>query len=159
VPVSFDDTVVVPEGYKVQVLGAWGEPISGDMPAYSPATPAPSRACRSASTMTGCISSRSTARPRTASGAINHEYIEPRFLHADKYKGLELTSWTGRLRRRRQARRRRGAEGAERPRRLDLPHRAQADGSWAIVPMPHNRRITGLTPMEIAARSAARRTW
>lgn len=35
VPVSFDDTVVVPEGYSVQVLGACSEPITGDMPAFS----------------------------------------------------------------------------------------------------------------------------
>jgi uncharacterized protein len=34
VPISYDDTVVVPEGYSFQVLGAVGEPIMGDMPAY-----------------------------------------------------------------------------------------------------------------------------
>ena len=36
VPVSSADTVVVPKGYKVQVLAPWGTPISGAMPAFAP---------------------------------------------------------------------------------------------------------------------------
>ncbi|WP_430436726.1 alkaline phosphatase PhoX [Oceanibaculum nanhaiense] len=35
VPVSSADTVVVPKGYKVQVLVPWGTPISGAMPAFA----------------------------------------------------------------------------------------------------------------------------
>ncbi|HEY7775578.1 MAG TPA: alkaline phosphatase PhoX, partial [Kineobactrum sp.] len=35
VPVSRADTAVVPAGYRMQVLLPWGEPISGDYPAFS----------------------------------------------------------------------------------------------------------------------------
>jgi uncharacterized protein len=36
VPLSKDDTVVVPEGYKVQFFAPWGTPLTGDMPAFVP---------------------------------------------------------------------------------------------------------------------------
>jgi uncharacterized protein len=36
VPISKDDTVVVPAGYKVQVFAPWGTPLLDGAPAYAP---------------------------------------------------------------------------------------------------------------------------
>ena len=34
IPISEADTIIVPEGYKAQVILPWGEPIAGDYPDY-----------------------------------------------------------------------------------------------------------------------------
>jgi len=153
VPVSFDDTVVVPEGYSVQVLGATGEPISGDMPAYRPGA------------NTGAEQEHQIGQHHdgihyfpidgsSEDGLIveNHEYIEPRFLHAEKpgYKGVAMSKsavvYDGDdMRDDDEVRMEIAAHGISIYRTTK-----QADGSWAIVADPHNRRITANTPMEIA---------
>jgi secreted PhoX family phosphatase len=66
VPVGNADTVVVPEGYSVQVIAPWGDPVglSGETrPSSStPATPPPSRRRSWACTTTASTSSARTAR-------------------------------------------------------------------------------------------------
>ena len=151
VPVSKDDKVVVPEGYKVQVLAPWGTPITSTAPAYQ------------AGAVTGADQGMQVGSHHDgmhffpidgSSGdgllVMNHEYVEPRFFHAVKWKGQKLDNEKVVL----------DASGL---RDADevlaeinghgcsvLRIRKGADGNWAIVDDPVNRRITGLTPIEIA---------
>jgi secreted PhoX family phosphatase len=151
VPVSMDDTVVVPEGYKVQVLGAWGEPITGGMPAFKPGE----NSGAEQGMQVGMHHDGMHFFPIDGSSedgllAVNHEYVEPRFLHAQKYKGqafdndMVLIDSQGR-RDDDEVLKEINAHGVSVYRTSK-----QADGSWAIVADARNRRVTGLTPMEIA---------
>jgi secreted PhoX family phosphatase len=151
VPVSMDDVVVVPEGYKVQVLGAWGEPIAGDMPAFKPG----GNTGAEQGMQVGMHHDGMHFFPIDGSSedgllVLNHEYIEPRFLHAEKYKGQGFDSDKVLV----------DADGKRDDDEVLKEINAhgvsvyrttrQADGNWAIVADPRNRRITGATPMEIA---------
>ena len=149
VPVSMDDTVVVPEGYKVQVLGAWGEPILGDMPAWNPGrTTAADQAQQIGQHHDGMHFFPIDGSSEDGLMALNHEYCEPRFIHAAKYAGMEMDR-SGVLI---------DADGKRDDDEVLAEIRAHgvsiyrtrkgADG-WQIVADPHNRRITGETPMEI----------
>ena len=150
VPVSFDDTVVVPEGYKVQVLGAWGDPISGDMPAFSAGNTGAEQDMQVGQHHDGMHYFPIDGSSEDGLLVVNHEYIEPRFLHAEKYKGLELDSSAvvydaDGMRDDDEVLKEMNAHGVSIYRTAK-----QADGSWAIVADPRNRRVTALTPMEIA---------
>lgn len=150
VPVSFDDTVVVPEGYSVQVLGAWGDPITGDMPAYNTGNTGAEQGMQVGQHHDGMHYFPIEGSSEDGLLVVNHEYIEPRFLHAEKYKGKEL-------------RNRDVVYDADGKRDDDEVLKEmnshgisiyrtskQADAGWAIVQDPHNRRITALTPMELS---------
>jgi hypothetical protein len=93
VPVSKDDTVVVPAGYKVQVLAPWGTPILEGAPAYAP----------------GAVTGAAPAGPvgthhdgmhffpvegSSTDGLLvmTHEYAEARFFHAAQCAGQALDS-------------------------------------------------------------------
>ncbi|MFN3146919.1 MAG: PhoX family protein [Paracoccaceae bacterium] len=150
VPVSFDDTVVVPEGYSVQVLGAWGDPITGDMPAYSAANTGAEQGMQVGQHHDGMHYFPIDGSSEDGLLVVNHEYIEPRFLHAAKYKGMELRNRdvvydADGKRDDDEVLKEMNAHG------ISIYRTAkQADGSWAIVQDAHNRRITALTPMEIS---------
>jgi len=151
VPVSFDDNVVVPEGYKVQVLGAWGEPISGDMPAWKPgAQSGAEQGMQIGQHHDGMHYFPIDGSSEDGLLVVNHEYIEPRFMHAEKWKGMALSN--------------RDVVYDDDGKRDDDEVLAeinahgisiyrtakQEDGNWAIVADPHNRRITAGTPIEIS---------
>lgn len=152
VPVGFEDRVVVPEGYRFQVLAPTGTPISGDMPAPRPGA------------NTGAEQEHQTGQhhdgmhffPIDGSSAdgllvVNHEYIEPRFLHAEKpaYKGQSFNAYGVAF----------DAEGRRDDDEVRMEIAAhgvsiyrtsrQGDGSWSVVADPRNRRITAATPVEI----------
>ncbi|MBB5688714.1 PhoX family phosphatase [Roseomonas alkaliterrae] len=155
VPVSAQDTVVVPEGYRVQVIIPHGTPLNG-----RPAT-------RSVLEMTAAeqeqaigahhdgmhffpIEGREPDQGSSTDGllVLNHEYIAPRFMHA---RAAGLSVGDGRLPVPE------GGRDAEEVRKEIFAHGVsivriarQADGQWAVVPDPRNRRIHGATPMEIA---------
>jgi secreted PhoX family phosphatase len=153
VPVSMDDTVVVPAGYKVQVLGAWGEPIAGDMPAFRPGlTTGAEQAVQVGQHHDGMHYFPIDGSSEDGLLVVNHEYIEPRFIHAGKpgYAGQPIGDADVVY----------NAEGKRDDDEVLAEMNAhgvsiyrtakQADGTWAIVADPHNRRVTVLTPMEIA---------
>jgi secreted PhoX family phosphatase len=150
VPVSFEDTVVVPEGYSVQVLGAWGEPITGDMPAYSTANTGAEQGMQVGQHHDGMHYFPIDGSSEDGLLVVNHEYIEPRFLHAEKYQGMEMSNRAVLY----------DADGKRDDDEVLKEMNAhgvsiyrttkQADGTWSIVQDPHNRRITVLTPMEIS---------
>jgi secreted PhoX family phosphatase len=151
VPVSKDDTVVVPEGYTVQVLAPWGTPIDGQSPAYAPgAVTGADQARQVGSHHDGMHFFPIDGSSTDGLLVMNHEYVEPRFFHARAWAGQAVDADTVVL----------DAEG----KRPDDEVLAElnghgctvvriargADGQWAIVADPRNRRITGLTEMRIS---------
>jgi uncharacterized protein len=155
VPISAADNVLVPEGYSVQVLIPHGTPLNGE--------PAPRNVLDSTGAEAGRqvgahhdgmhffpIEGREPEQGSSTDGliAVNHEYVEPRFLHAS---AAGVSMGAGRM----------ALVGGARPADEVLKEinahgvsivRVQrgANGQWAVVNDPRNRRVTGATPMEIA---------
>ncbi|MGF1624998.1 MAG: PhoX family phosphatase [Alphaproteobacteria bacterium] len=152
VPVSFDDTVVVPEGYSFQILAPTGTPINGDMPAYRPgANTGAEQEHQIGQCHDGIHFFPIDGSSEDGLIAVNHEYIEPRFLHAERdgYKGQPFDNESvvydaDGMRDDDEVRMEIAAHGVSIYRTTK-----QADGSWAVVADPRNRRITANTPMEI----------
>ena len=151
VPVSKDDTVVVPAGYKVQVLAPWGTPLLDGAPAYAPgAVTGAAQQMQVGTHHDGMHFFPIDGSSTDGLLVMNHEYVEPRFIHAEKYKGMEVDGDFVLV----------SAEGtrdddevlAEIAGHGVSVMRIQrgADGQWAIVADPRNRRIHGLTEMQIA---------
>ena len=158
VPVSKADAVVVPAGYKVQILAPWGTPITGDMPAWrSGANSGSEQAMQVGMHHDGMHFFPIDGSSTEGLLVMNHEYIEPRFLHAAKWAGQAIDGDTvlfdaNGLRDDDEVLKELNAHGIS-----VIRVSRGTDGSWAVMPDPVNRRITGLTAMEIAgpARGAA----
>ena len=154
IPVSASDTVVVPDGYRVQVLVPHGTPLNG-LPA---ARSLPEMTAAEQEQAIGAhhdgmhffpIEGREPDQGSSTDGllVLNHEYIEPRFTHAraaGQSIGNGRMPLTG------------GARDADEVRKEIFAHGVsvvriarQADGQWAVVADPRNRRVHGATPMEI----------
>ncbi|HRQ64600.1 MAG TPA: PhoX family phosphatase [Xanthomonadaceae bacterium] len=145
VPVGDADTVVVPPGYRVQVILPWGEPICGSYPAFDPG--AGNSAADQAEQMGmhhdgmhffPALDENGTPRSDAGLLVMNHEYIDWLFLHPN---GPTLTT----------------PRPAEEVLKEINAHgvsvssiRRRADGRWELVRDRRNRRITAGTPMEIA---------
>lgn len=155
VPLSKDDTVVVPAGYKVQVLGAWGTPLTGDMPAFVPG----GNTGAEQGMQTGMHHDGMHYFPIDGSSTdgllvFNHEYIEPRLLHAAKWAGQALDGDMVVF----------AADGSRDADEVLKEMNAHgvsvarvqrgADGQWSILADPMNRRITGLTEMTFSGPAA-----
>ena len=149
VSVSTADTVAVPEGYSVQVIAAWGEPVglSGTSPAFKPDA-SNSAADQEAQMGMHHDGIHYFAQNGSTSGLLvmNHEYADDGLLHPDGMK-----TWTAQKVRKAQA-----AHG------VSVIEVEQKDGRWQIVnPSPWARRFTAATPMTFggpAAGSALLRT-
>lgn len=151
VPVNATDIVVVPEGYRVQVLGAWGEPIAGNLPAWRPngANTADEQEVQIGQHHDGMHYFPIDGSSEDGLIVVNHEYIDPRMLHGVDYAGNALRDGEVMV----------DADGTrpvEHVRKELFAHgvsvyrtRKGAEG-WEIVADPHNRRVHGLTPMQIA---------
>jgi secreted PhoX family phosphatase len=149
VPVSKEDTVVVPEGYKVQVLAPWGTPITGDMPAWNPGrTTAAEQLHQVGQHHDGMHFFPIDGSNEDGLIAVNHEYIEPRFIHAAKYKGMaaddSFVLVTDGKRDDDEVLAEIYAHGVSIYRT-----KRNAVGVWEVVADPHNRRIHRATPMAI----------
>jgi uncharacterized protein len=148
VPVSLADTVVVPEGYKVQILAPWGTPLTGSMPAYQPGA----NTAEAQGEQVGMHHDGLHFFPIDGSSTdgllvMNHEYIEPRFLHAAAWAGQALDGETvvfaeDGSRNAGEVLKEANAHGVS-----VLRISRGADGQWAIKADQINRRITGLTEM------------
>jgi uncharacterized protein len=149
VAVSTADTVTVPEGYSVQVIAAWGEPVglSGTSPAFK-VDASNSAADQEAQMGMHHDGIHYFAQNGSMSGLLvmNHEYADDGLLHPDGMK-----TWTAQKVRKSQA-----ALG------VSVIEVEQNDGRWQIVnPSPWARRFTVATPMTFggpAAGSALLRT-
>ena len=150
IPVSFEDKVLVPAGYKVHVLAPWGTPLLGDMPAYvSGANSGTEQGMQVGSHHDGMHFYPIDGSSGDGVLVINHEYIEPRFLHAAAWAGQALDGDmvvfdAAGLRDADQVLKEINGHGC-----TVMRVTAGADG-WSVVADPMNRRITGLTAMEIA---------
>ena len=155
VPVSKEDTVVVPAGYKVQVLAPWGTPLTLDMPAYLPGgNTGAEQGMQVGSHHDGMHFYPINGSSTDGLLVFNHEYIEPRYLHAAKWAGQALDGDTvvyaadG------------SRDGDEVLKEINAHGctvarvRRGAAGQWGIVAEPMNRRITGLTEMAISGPAA-----
>jgi len=156
VGVSNADTVVVPPGYTVQTLVPWGTPISGPMPAFDPLkNTGADQGHQVGSHHDGMhffpIDGKDPYTGSSTDGLLvmNHEYIEPRFMHASAV-GQKLTSdgvpaLVNGKRPADECLKELNAHG------VSVIHiRKGGNGQWAVVPDKLNRRITGLTPMTIS---------
>ncbi|MFN6994132.1 MAG: PhoX family protein [Aquincola tertiaricarbonis] len=142
VPVSSADTVVVPEGYSVQVIAPWGDPVglSGEAPPFKPdgSNTAAEQAVQMGMHHDG-IHFFPQDGSRSGLLVMNHEYTDDGLLHADG-----MATWTADKVRKAQA-----AHG------VSVIEVAQADGRWQVVrPSPWARRITASTPMRVAGPAA-----
>ncbi len=148
VAVSEADAITVPEGYSVQILAASGTPITGSMPAYSTSSTGEEQGMQIGQNHDGMHFYPIDGSSTDGLLVMNHEYIEPRYLH-EAFRGQPLDSSgvvfdADGLRDTDQALKEINAHGVS-----VLRVTRGADGTWAIVEDPRNRRITGLTPMEI----------
>jgi secreted PhoX family phosphatase len=155
VPVNATDAVVVPEGYSVQVIIPHGTPLNGQ-----PATrdvlqmTAAEQAVAIGSHHDGMhffpIEGREPDQGSSTDGllVLNHEYVAPRFMHAraaGQQIGDSRIPLVNNERPAEEALKEINAHG------VSVVRIARgADGRWAVVNDPRNRRITGATPMEIA---------
>jgi uncharacterized protein len=156
VPLSKEDTVVVPAGYKVQVFAPWGTPLTADAPAYAPgAMTGAAQAVQVGSHHDGMHYFPIDGSSTDGLLVMNHEYIEPRFMHAEKWKGQTLDNEMVVL----------DANGIRDDDEVMAELNAHgctvahiqrgADGQWTLVQGdPLNRRITGLTEMTITGPAA-----
>ncbi len=152
VPLSKDDTVVVPEGYKVQILAPWGTPLTADAPDYVPGgMTGAAQAVQVGSHHDGMHYFPIDGSSTDGLLVMNHEYIEPRFIHAAKIAGQAFDGDMVPM----------DANGmrdddevlAELNAHGCTVARVQrgADGQWSIVQGdPLNRRVTTLTEMMIS---------
>lgn len=150
VPLSKDDTVVVPAGYKVQILAPWGTPITGEMPAYVPgANTGAEQGMQVGSHHDGMHYFGIDGASTDGLLVMNHEYVEPRLMHA-AWKGQALDGDmvvfdAAGMRADDEVLKEMNAHGCS-----VMRVQRGADGQWAVVADPMNRRITALTAMEIA---------
>ena len=142
VPVSTADSVVVPEGYSVQVIAAWGEAVglSGENPAFKHDG---GNTAAEQETQLGMHHDgiHFFTQNGSTSGLLvmNHEYVDDGLLHVDGLK-----TWNAQKVRKAQA-----AHG------VSVIEVEQKNGRWDIVrPSPWARRITGNTPMALAGPAA-----
>jgi secreted PhoX family phosphatase len=141
VPISTTDSVVVPEGYSVQVIAAWGEPAG--LPSGAAFKWDASNSAAEQETQLGMHHDgiHFFARDGSASGLLvmNHEYTDDGLLHADGMK-----TWTLDKVRKAQA-----AHG------MSVIEVEQKEGRWGLVrPSRWARRITANTPMAFGGPAA-----
>ncbi|NLQ16653.1 PhoX family phosphatase [Marinomonas sp. M1K-6] len=129
------DAVTVPEGYKWEVVVSWGDPLWSNAPAFDSATG-------------GTGASQELAFGDHNDGmalfskdgkqimAINHEYTNPKTLHANRADAMPINADD--------VRKNIAAHG------VSVIEVAQRGGKWGVVQdSPYNRRITADTEMDI----------
>jgi secreted PhoX family phosphatase len=88
IPVAATDRIIVPEGYTARVLIPWGTPITGSMPAFALENTGAEQGMQIGMHHDGMhffpIEGTSPDAGSSEDGllVLNHEYIEPRFMHA-----------------------------------------------------------------------------
>jgi hypothetical protein len=154
IPVSAEDKVVVPEGYTARPLLAWGTPITGTYPQFKLENTGAEQGMQVGSHHDGMhffpIDGKDPWQGRSDEGLLvfNHEYVEPRFMHAaakgQKFDDEDYPVNPDGSRDPDQVLKELNAHG------VSIVHiKQQGDGNWTVVRDRLNRRITGLTLMEI----------
>lgn len=142
------DGIAVPKGYSTQTIAAWGEPIFGSEPSFSPAASGADQARQAGMHHDGMHFFPIEGSSTDGLLVVNHEYVEPRFLHG---------SYAGRPFKTDEALVENGVRDADHVLKELNAHGVSVirisrggDGRWSIRQDPRNRRITGLTPMEMS---------
>ena len=138
VGISVADRVTVPEGYSVQVIAAWGDPVglSGENHAFrfDATNTAAHQEVQFGMHHDGLHFFRHPIASQGATAGLlvmNHEYADDGLLHADG-----MVTWTAEKVRKAQA-----AHG------VSVVEIEQKDGRWSVVaPSPWARRITAYSP-------------
>ncbi|GGC86566.1 PhoX family protein [Halopseudomonas salina] len=148
VPVSSADTIVVPEGYSHQVLIPWGTPITGDFPAWSVNSTGADQASQIGSHHDGMHFFPINDSSEDGLLVLNHEYIEPRLMHASA-QGVALSGGAvpplvGGKRPDDEVLKEMNAHGVSVVRVVK-----GVNNDWQVKFDAMNRRITALTPMAI----------
>jgi len=140
------DAVTVPAGYRVQVITPLGTPITGSMPAFSHSNTGAEQAEQIGSHHDGLHYFPIDGSSTDGLLVMNHEYVEPRFLHA-AYAGQALNSdaviLDGENRIADEVLKELNAHG------VSVVRVAAENGEWIVRQDRLNRRVTGLTEMEI----------
>ena len=154
VMVGVGDAIVVPEGYQATPLIPWGTPIAGSMPAFSLDNSAEDQGNQTGMHHDGMhffpldIADGAPGSSEDGLLVVNHEYVEPRFLlksmAGGAYGSDDFVIVDG-VRNAADVRKEAMAHGVS-----VVRIKRQADGSWAVEPDPRNRRITALTPANLA---------
>jgi len=153
VPISIADTAVVPEGYKTQVLAEWGRSISNPNLRYDlPFTSGEQQLDAIGSHHDGMHFFPINGSSNDGLLVMNHEYVEPRYMHrsavgqALSSDGFPVYQHDGQnLRLSDDVFAELCGHGIS-----VIRIQRQTDGEWQVVADRLNRRITGLTVMEIS---------
>lgn len=147
VPTSLNDTIIVPEGYSHQVLIPWGTPITGSMPAFSVNNTGEDQAEQIGSHHDGMHFFPIDGQSDDGLLVLNHEYIEPRWMHASaqgqEFGGSTVAIVDG-VRSADEVRKEMNAHGVSVVRIIK-----GSNGEWQVQQDMRNRRITAFTPMEL----------
>ena len=148
VAVNSQDTITVPDGYSYQVLIPWGTPITGAAPSFSVNNTGADQADQIGSHHDGMHFYGINGSSEDGLLVLNHEYVEPRLMHASA-KGVALSSsglppLVGGLRPADEVRKELNAHGVS-----VVRVRRGVNNEWQVQFDALNRRVTGLTPMEI----------
>lgn len=137
VPASVADAIVVPPGYKAEVLIAWGDALFADAPAFSQSNDARAQARQFGDNNDGM--SFFPLGPDRALLAVNNEYTNYEYLFADGGKALSAE----------------GVAKAQAAHGVSLVELVRIDGKWQANPRGAlNRRITATTPMTLSGPAA-----
>ncbi|MDX7858313.1 PhoX family phosphatase [Aeromonas caviae] len=137
VPASVADTIVVPPGYKAEVLIAWGDALFPDAPAFAQSNDAKAQARQFGDNNDGM--SFFPLGPDRALLAVNNEYTNYEYLFADGGKTLSAEA----------------VAKAQAAHGVSLVELARIDGKWQANPKGAlNRRITATTPMTLSGPAA-----
>ena len=142
IPVSSADNVMVPPGYKVQVLYAWGDAIGhhAGSPLFSPANTALEQTLQAGMHHDG-MHFFPFRRSDRGLLAVNHKYTDDGLLHEGG-----MRPWTVEKVRKSQA-----AHGIA----VIEIERTGTNGAWRVVrPSRYARRVTAYTPMRLSGPAA-----
>ncbi len=137
VPASVADTIVVPPGYKAEVLIAWGDALFPDAPAFAQSNDAKAQARQFGDNNDGM--SFFSLGPDRALLAVNNEYTNYEYLFEDGGKTLSAEA----------------VAKAQAAHGVSLVELVRKDGKWQANPRGAlNRRITATTPMRLSGPAA-----
>ncbi|WP_368177945.1 PhoX family phosphatase [Aeromonas sp. R7-1] len=137
VPASVADTIVVPPGYKAEVLIAWGDALFPDAPAFAQSNDAKAQARQFGDNNDGM--SFFSLGPDRALLAVNNEYTNYEYLFADGGKTLSAEA----------------VAKAQAAHGVSLVELVRKDDKWQANPRGAlNRRITATTPMTLSGPAA-----
>ncbi|CAN5337731.1 PhoX family phosphatase [soil metagenome] len=140
VPLATTDRVTVPDGYSVEVLWSWGDPIDGRSPAFrtDAGNTTEEQALQAGMHHDGMQFFALDGSANRGLLCMNHEYTDDGLLHSDGMK-----TWSAEKVRKSQA-----AHG------VSVVEVALQNGRWIIVPSKYARRITASTPIRVSGPAA-----